>query len=1207
MRAHHTLSAYTRNFWMVSASVLVFLLFFVVYIRSANELDTLQQQHFKVLSLADELRQSSDDLTRMARAYVATGDPIYQRYYQEILDIRDGRRPRPAGGARMEWDMLSANPDKTRVPSGNKIALMELISQAGFTEQETGRLNAAKIQSDHLCQTELNAMRLVSSSGAHTLSEVQKAASIPLYDPAYLQEKISIIEQINQARRMAHVRLEQAASELESRVQWLQKIMILNGLVILVLLVRSYRSHWQMMGGTLEEIYQQLSQLGGQHTPVAGGSGWQHITSIKSWIMQTREYLERVDAENQEISQKNQRLTRLYNALSLCNQSIVRSSSEQELFERVCHHAVVHGGMNMAWIGLVNEDTQEFRPVAQYGDEAGYLSDLKISREPDQNGNLGPISSVLVNDEPFWYQNLQQDTQYRHWHQRSVLFGWKSMAILPLHRNGKVVGTFNLLLDQVDAFDEPSRRLLLEMAVDISHALTRFELEQARHQSLQMEAVRSYLIERTTGNQSVRDILHDVVLKLEVMIPDSMCTIMLLDKDGRRIRTGAAPNVPEFFLHGINGLEIAPGEGSCGNAMATATRTIVADIESDPFWVKYIGLTKRAGLRSCWSEPIVSSAGKMLGAFAIYNHVPGKPTVFQIQLLEMTAHYIANTLERKQAEETLRKLSQAVEQSFNAIMIIDRKAHIEYVNAAYLKRYHKTLEELVGQRPPLMYPGQLSRANYRKTRKLLKQGESWHGELLRADVSGKMHTDLIHISPVRDGAGEITHFLIMQEDISEKKRNEERIQYLAHFDALTGLPNRVLLEERARYAFGRVVRTGEPLAVIFFDLDHFKDINDSLGHSIGDALLMEVAHRLSVSLRADDTISRLGGDEFVLILPGVDSVGAERVVTKLMEIVCLPYHIGNVDLTITTSAGIAMCPDDGQDLETLSKNADVAMYRAKREGRNAYRFFTQEMQARSARHLELVHALRLALEKQQFTLHYQPQIDIGTGQVIGIEALLRWQHPELGAVLPTEFIPVAEESGMILQIGEWVLNTAVHQLRLWHELGYKELCMAVNLSAVQFRHGDLPHVVSQILAAEKMPAAFLELELTESVAMHDPEAAIEMMSKLHRHGVRMSIDDFGTGYSSLSYLKKFKVYKLKIDRSFVRDIHTDPEDKAIVSAVIGLAKNLGLKTIAEGVETAEQLEFLRQQGCTEVQGYYFAQPMPAAQLEEFIRQRHSPE
>jgi EAL domain-containing protein (putative c-di-GMP-specific phosphodiesterase class I) len=331
-------------------------------------------------------------------------------------------------------------------------------------------------------------------------------------------------------------------------------------------------------------------------------------------------------------------------------------------------------------------------------------------------------------------------------------------------------------------------------------------------------------------------------------------------------------------------------------------------------------------------------------------------------------------------------------------------------------------------------------------------------------------------------------------------------------------------------------------------------------------------------------------------------LGAAEVAQKLLVIIAENYRIENYDLTMTASIGIALYPEDGVDLETLSKNADAAMYRAKQEGRQCYRFFTQEMHARLARNLQLVNGLRHALELGQLHMLYQPQVSIGSGHIIGAEALLRWRHPELGSVSPAEFIPIAEDCGLILSIGEWVLRTVIRQTKTWLVNGFTPLVIAVNLSAVQFRHADLPALITRILDEESLPPEYLELELTESVAMSNPQVAISVMNDLLKRGIRMSIDDFGTGYSSLSYLKKFKAYKLKIDQSFVRDISTDQEDKAIVNAIINLAKSLGLKTIAEGVETPRQLEFLRKQGCDEMQGYFFSKPLSIKQFDVILKQ-----
>ena len=462
----------------------------------------------------------------------------------------------------------------------------------------------------------------------------------------------------------------------------------------------------------------------------------------------------------------------------------------------------------------------------------------------------------------------------------------------------------------------------------------------------------------------------------------------------------------------------------------------------------------------------------------------------------------------------------------------------------------------------------------------------------------------LSVSKKPDSQGQESHFIVLARDITERKYAEERIQYLANFDVLTGLPNRTHLEEHLIYAISLAKRGNERLAVMFLDLDRFKDINDTLGHSIGDALLTELSKRLQLALREEDSVSRLGGDEFIVLLPNIDEFGTAKVAQKLLEVIEKPYQFHQHELRVTASVGIALYPGDGTDLETLSKNADSAMYRAKQEGRSCYRFFTQEMQELASRNLLLGNALRHALDRNQLRVYYQPQVSTVSGQLVGAEALLRWTHPELGIISPAEFIPIAEASGLILPIGEWVLSQAVHQAKIWMKKGFAPLVMAVNLSAVQFRHPDLPDLVTRILDEAALPPEYLELELTESATMHEPQGAIAVMNNLHERGVRMSIDDFGTGYSSLSYLKKFNVYKLKIDQSFVRDISTDQEDKSIVMAIINLSRSLGLQTIAEGVETIGQLEFLREQGCDEIQGYYFSKPVPADEFEIFASRIH---
>jgi diguanylate cyclase (GGDEF)-like protein/PAS domain S-box-containing protein len=462
-------------------------------------------------------------------------------------------------------------------------------------------------------------------------------------------------------------------------------------------------------------------------------------------------------------------------------------------------------------------------------------------------------------------------------------------------------------------------------------------------------------------------------------------------------------------------------------------------------------------------------------------------------------------------------------------------------------------------------------------------------------------TPLLH----RDGTVRQAAFFT---DITERKEAEARIEYLAHHDPLTGLPNRVLFRDRMGLAMAWAERNGGKVALLFVDLDHFKTINDTLGHPVGDALLQQVAQRLRACVRDTDTISRLGGDEFLVALTDVaDSEDVAQVASKITESLAVPMQVQGHDLSVTLSAGIAMWPDDGQDFDLLLQRADTAMYQAKAAGRNTWRFYTAQMNAEALERLQLRAALRRAMEMGELQLHYQPLVELASGQVVGVEALLRWRRAGGELVEPARFIPVAEESGLIVPIGEWVLREACAQAARWQRQGLGELVVAVNLSAVQFRRGNLEVSVAQALADSGLDPQWLELELTESLLLDDAEGVLETARRFKTLGVRLSIDDFGTGYSSLAYLKRFDVDKLKVDRSFVRDMTTDPDDATIVRAIIGMARALKLRVIAEGVENAETARLLGIYRCDEAQGFHYARPMDGAALATWLEARRAAE
>ena len=459
--------------------------------------------------------------------------------------------------------------------------------------------------------------------------------------------------------------------------------------------------------------------------------------------------------------------------------------------------------------------------------------------------------------------------------------------------------------------------------------------------------------------------------------------------------------------------------------------------------------------------------------------------------------------------------------------------------------------------------------------------------------------------PLWDRQGKVTGVIGTYEDITERKVAEQRIQFLAYYDDLTGLPNRTLLQDRLIKALASARRQKNKVALLFFDLDRFKTINDSLGHSVGDLVLQQVAERLKKWAREQDTVARVGGDEFLIVLTAVkEPADAAVAAERLMNVMTAEFVVQGRSLGISCSVGISIFPEHGAEGETLIKNADAAMYSAKERGCNNFQFFTKDMNANAVERLTLESGLRLALDKKELFLMYQPQIEIATGRIIGLEALLRWQHPELGLVPPDKFIRIAENSGLIMPIGEWVLRTACSQTRKWQDEGLPAVSVAVNVSAVQFRQAGFCELIRRVLHETGLAPQYLELELTENLLLSNEDVMLSVLQELKALGLKLAIDDFGTGYSSLSYLRQFPVGKLKIDRSFIRDIAVNPDDVAITTAIISMAKSLNLKVIAEGVEDEAQMTFLRAHQCDEIQGYYFSKPLAVDKVADKLRGDH---
>ncbi|MFA5083096.1 MAG: EAL domain-containing protein, partial [Hydrogenophilaceae bacterium] len=518
-----------------------------------------------------------------------------------------------------------------------------------------------------------------------------------------------------------------------------------------------------------------------------------------------------------------------------------------------------------------------------------------------------------------------------------------------------------------------------------------------------------------------------------------------------------------------------------------------------------------------------------------------------------------------------------------------------------------TEAEVLGQNPRLLQSGRHDEAFYQGIWKSIEQTGAWSGEIMNRRKNGEVYPEWLTISSVKDNAGKLSNYVGVFADISQIKQFQDKLEHLAHYDPLTDLPNRLLLSARLDHAIERTGREHTLLALLFVDLDRFKTVNDGLGHPAGDRLLQAVAQRLARHIRAEDTFARLGGDEFVIVLEGVDDTGRVSVLAeKLLAALTHPFELDGQAIFIGASIGISTYPVDGTDAATLLKNADAAMYRSKEDGRNTYRFYNAEMTRSARERLTLETSLRQAIELNEFVLHYQPQVDVASGEMIGVEALVRWDHPESGMIAPIRFIPLAEETGLIVPLGEWVLFTACTQAKIWMEdMAMPPFSVAVNLSPRQFRQANLVAHIRAVIDATGIPPGLLELEITEGAVMDDADQAVATLRALKELGIKISIDDFGTGYSSLAYLKRFPIDKLKIDQSFMRDIPQDQSDMAIAATIIAMSRNLHMKVLAEGVETAAQLDFLRSHGCDAYQGYICSRPLAAPALEQWLAQRQT--
>ncbi len=861
-------------------------------------------------------------------------------------------------------------------------------------------------------------------------------------------------------------------------------------------------------------------------------------------------------------------LASMYAVLGATNEALLYARTQDELYQRVCD-AAVHGSMFLAAAIILPQPdpSAELCVKAAAGVNAMRIRSTRISRDPDAPEGRGLAGEAFRSGQSSLSQDFQADQRSGAWHEATIAAGIKAAAAIPITDKRGMVGVMLFHSPQKDSFSPEIVKLLERMATNIVFALGVFERDAERHRT--EEALRHSEDRSRSILESLDDAYYEVDLR------------------GRPQYL----NLAYMKMLGYTHEDI--GERDYRRRQTPAMTAVVEKAFGEVFTT---GISKKA---QAWQY--LHRDGTVVhveGSVMLVRDPEGKAVGFRGILRDVT--------ERRKMDKALRES----EARFRAMTNLSADWYWEQDAEHRLIRVESRSSETEQTPNPM-----LGRRLWESTLQVQLPGgwpEFQHfldkRKLFRDVVMSRVSSDnrpyYISLSgePIFDANGDFTGYRGVSREITEQKVAEENIYYMARHDSLTGLPNRLMFSSSLDITLSTAKRYGRGFAVMFIDLDRFKFINDTLGHEAGDTLLKEIAHRFRQVLRASDVVARLGGDEFVVLVQEAnDREHATSVARKLLSTAIRPIMLVSQECRVTASIGIAMYPQDGEDEQTLMKNADSAMYFAKEEGKNNFQFYASEINSLSLEKLALESNLRHAMARDEFSLHYQAKVDLRSGGITGVEALLRWHNPELGSVPPGKFIPIAEDTGLIVPIGRWVLKTACEQNIAWQRQGLPPINMAVNLSVRQFADEKLLEDIAAILQETGMAPELLELEITEGMIIHNVERAIRLLTAIKQMGVRLAIDDFGTGYSSLGQLKNFPIDTLKVDRSFIRDLATDSEDKAITSAIIAMGKTLSLTVVAEGVETSEQQAFLRDQACDEMQGYYFSKPIAPDDFAALLR------
>ncbi len=732
-----------------------------------------------------------------------------------------------------------------------------------------------------------------------------------------------------------------------------------------------------------------------------------------------------------------------------------------------------------------------------------------------------------------------------------------------------------------------------------------------RKRSEEQERLRSTVAECLAQDAPLPEILHLIAMGAERQVHGIGCSIKLLDEHGDHLVDVAPSGLPDRAVR--VGISVDNRHIACAAAVQRGMRSEEGNLRPHPCGEDCRAPADQAQPVACWSEPILSMNGAVLGVFACYWTPQFAPDTGDIELLHEAARLAGFAIEKKNTASELQIAASVHQAVSEAIIVTDANNRIIAVNPAFTQVTGYAAHEAIGQTPRLLKSGRQDISFYREMWLALESTGRWQGEIWNRRRNGEEYPEWLSISTIYDGNGLVLRRIAMFSDITEKKRTEETIWRQANYDALTELPNRRLFLDRLHHEIMKAKRAGLLVALLFIDLDRFKEVNDTLGHHTGDLLLIEAARRIANFVRTTDTVARLGGDEFTVVMSDLHDISRVGEVAQTMLVAMAePFSLGGDAIYISASIGITVFPNDAEDIEALLRNADQAMYAAKEQGRNRFSYFTASMQAMAQTRLQLSNDLRGAIAAGQFEVYLQPIVELATGQIFKAEALLRWHHPKHGMVAPALFIPIAEETGLIAEIGDWVFKESARLAKLWYEaslaagFGGSVVQISVNKSPRQFFSGNTHLTWIAHLTEIGLPTTCMVIEITEGLLLDNRPEVAEKLSQFRDAGFAVSLDDFGTGYSAMSYLKKFPIDYIKIDQSFVRDMATDPGDQAIVEAIIVMAHKLGLKVIAEGVETVEQRDLLKAAGCDYGQGYWFAKPMTAADMSALTTAQNTP-